>query len=171
MKETAGVVAATAGALLVVALLLPWWGNPPVLLDPPVGAPEEIAFAAEAFEQNGTELEEDAFRFFGIKDLVWLLTGLVGFGFGLVLLVRRASTPGAGVAVAGLALASTALIAMVIASPPDYYEIGAAEAGVELRGDFEAPFGREPGPFVALAASLALALAAAASALRRSTDR
>jgi hypothetical protein len=166
MKTIAGVVAATAGALLVVSLLLPWWGVPPVFLDPPSDASEEIKFAAEGFEGNGTGLEQDAFRFFGIKDLLWLFTGVAGFGFGLFLLTRTAVSPAPGAVIAGLSVVSLVLVAAVIVSPPDYFEIARAEYGGGLDdADPEAPLGREPGAFVALAALLALG-ASAASTLR-----
>lgn len=170
VKTTAGVVAATAGALLVVSLLLPWWGIPPVFLDPPAGAPEEITFAATAFETNGAELEEDGFRYFAAKDLLWLSTGLAGFVFGLLLLIRRSVGWVPGAAVAGLSVISVVLLAAVIASPPDYFELARDELGGQVRGDAAeavAPMGREPGAFVALVATLALGASAAASALPR----
>lgn len=97
----------------MIALLLPRWSTPPLLLDPPADAPDEITFIAETFEAS-EGIVEDAYTFFSIEDLVWLATGILGFTFGLALLVsNRAPRPAAGI-VAGLALISAAVI-----SPPD----------------------------------------------------
>lgn len=157
-----------AGALLVVSLLLDWWGVPPVLLDPPPNAPEEIALPAESISASAESWHlEDAFGFYEVRDILWLATGIGCFAMGLVVLLRgslsRWLLAGAGIA----AMASLVLIALSLISPPDYLEetrelIEDAGGEAPPAVAFEAPFGREAGPWVALAAAGGLVAASLA---------
>lgn len=165
--KVAGVLITTAGAVLVIALLLPWWGTPPVFSDPPADASEEIRFAADSFEQSGIEIEEDAFRFYELKDLLWLATGIAGFALGLTLIAGGAVRRYLLAALAGLGILSAVLIAGAILAPLDYFEVSSAEAGIEPVVSGEAPFSLDPGIFVALAAAIALVGATALAAVRR----
>jgi hypothetical protein len=162
----AGLIAATAGALLVVALLLTWWGNPPVLTDPPSDLPAELDIISEGIREQAASDEgpgiarftPDGFEFFDIRDIVWLVTGISGFALGLSALAGSRLTPLLARATAALALASALLIAVTLISPPDYIEVNnefTEEAGGRpFDIDYDVPFGRELGGWVALVAAL-----------------
>ena len=82
-----GVIAVVSGALLVISLLLSWWGLPEDLLDPPADAPGAVKVMAEAYADSGQTVAADGFEFFELRDLVWLVTGIVAFLFGLAVLL------------------------------------------------------------------------------------
>ena len=174
----AGVIAATAGALLVVALLLTWWGYPPVLTDPPSDLPGELDFTAEAVREQAerekfgiARFTPDGFEFFDVRDVVWLVTGISGFALGLSALAGSRLTALLAPASAGLALASVVLIVVTLISPPDYLEFNNESiregGGRPFEIDYEVPLGRELGGWVALVAALGVG-AASVLALRAS---
>jgi hypothetical protein len=166
----AGVIAATAGALLVVALFVDWWGPPPRLLDPPANLPSELEFVADGFERRtGFFPEIDAFAFYAVRDVIWLITGIAGFAYGLALLLgaRIARPLGGFVAIA--AVASVVLLVAAIISPPDYLQVQDDRGAPPLDIDFDLPFGREIGPWLALLGALGLVASAIAATRRRST--
>jgi hypothetical protein len=172
--RAAGVLAAVSGALLVVALLLPWWGVPGDLIDPPAGAAGPLDFMAMGFDDPWAAEERwDGYEWFDFWDAVWLAAGVVGFAFGIgLLVVPRVPLP-ITVAVGALAFVAVVLIAIVLAVPPDYMDEGAEQAaeaaeaaGKEPRGEpddfgLSLPFSREYGGFLALAAALGVTAAAA----------
>ena len=159
--KAAGAIATTAGALLVVALLLNWWGLPPRLVDPPADAPEEISFMADAYEGHRPDLadsvqpsiEVDGFRFYEGRDLIWLVTGIASFAFGLALLLAPRVSPAITAAVAVAGAVSLALVALELISPPDFLQMLGGGGGDPIKLDYDLPVGREFGPWLALIAS------------------
>ena len=163
---TAGVIAATAGALLVVSLLLTWWDYPPVLVDPPSDLPSELDLLSERIQEQA-EVEDvgydpfspDGFEFYDLRDIVWLVTGIGGFALGLSALAGARLTALLAPLMLVLAAASIVLIVQALISPPDYVELtnefyGGAEAQPPFEFDYDVPFGRELGGWVALVAAL-----------------
>lgn len=163
--QTAGVLAVSAGAVLVISLLLGWWSLPGDLVDPPADAPSEIEMISEGYK-DGPGIVRDGFEFFDFRDVVWLITGIAAFIFGLATLVGKPAARPLGFAVAGLALVSIVLLAITLISPPDFFEI-IEDRGASYGIDYDLPLTREIGPWVALAASLGV-LASAVLGRRRS---
>ena len=152
--KAAGAIATTAGALLVVALLLNWWGLPPRLVDPPADAPEEISFMADAYADSvQPSIEVDGFRFYEGRDLIWLVTGIASFAFGLALLLAPRVSPAITAAVAVAGAVSLALVALELISPPDFLQMLGGGGGDPMKLDYDLPVGREFGPWLALIAS------------------
>jgi hypothetical protein len=163
----AGAIAATAGALLVVALLVTWWGYPPVLTDPPSDLPAELDMLSATLQEEAQLESEpaalrvgaDAFGLYDVRDIVWLITGIAGFALGLGVLAGWRPTAVLAPVTAGLALVSIILIAQALISPPDYLEVqneffGESAGRLPFEIDYDVPFGRELGGWVALAAAL-----------------
>ncbi len=168
----AGVIAATAGALLVVSLLLTWWGPPPVFIDPPSDLPAELELIAEDAREHESLPSEatnpyyrDAFAYFQIRDAIWLVTGIGGFALGLSALAGSRMTRPLALVTAVLAIMSAALIAATLISPPDYIEV-ANNIYQEISDaqpweiDYDLPFRRQLGGFIGLAAALGVGLGA-----------
>jgi hypothetical protein len=168
----AGIIAATCGALLVVSLLLIWWGPPPRFIDPPDDLPAELELVAEGAQEDASlpaetvkRYNRDAFAYFELRDSIWLVTGIAGFALGLAALAGWRFTRPLAVGTAVLALISAILIVLALISPPDY--IGITNdffEGLGGKGPFEieydAPFGREGGGWIGLAATLGVGLGA-----------
>ncbi|MGH2987077.1 MAG: hypothetical protein ACRDLO_10375 [Solirubrobacterales bacterium] len=174
----AGAIAATAGAMLVVALLLTWWGYPPVLTDPPSDLPGDLDLLSESLQEQAQVEGEpgalrvgaDAFGLYDVRDIVWLITGIAGFALGLSALAGSRLTAVLAPVTAGLALVSIVLIAQALISPPDYLEIqneffGEAGGRRPFEIDYDVPFGRELGGWVALVGAIGVG-AGAVLALR-----
>jgi hypothetical protein len=109
----------------------------------------------------------DAFEYYDVRDVVWLVTGIACFALGLGLLLGLTPIPWLLGAAAIAAIASLALVAMALISPPDYLEVSRElieDAGGEQDPfpgtTFDLPFGRELGPWTALVASAGLAAGA-----------
>jgi hypothetical protein len=158
-----GAAVTVGSALLLIGLLLNWWENPSAF-DDPKSLPGEARFAAQMEADNPQPLNADGFAFYESRDLVWLISAIVGFGFGLTLLwIRR--TPWLGAAfVAVVALVSLVLLAASLISPPDY---GTLAPGERYDYDFgvDLPMSPRPGIFVALIGALGVALAASLGAV------
>lgn len=154
-RLTAGAaLAVVSGGLLVLSLFLDWWSYPPAF-DDPAALPDALRPVAEAVSSDPQARQFDAFRFFSYRDVLWLGAGILGFAFGLLALaVRRAFTLLALLALL-LALAAFGFVADSLVSPPDYGDLAPGNFAVEL------PFGREIGLYVALAASLGVAVGSA----------
>ncbi|MDX6582375.1 MAG: hypothetical protein QOI10_1559 [Solirubrobacterales bacterium] len=158
--QLAGVIAVTSGAVLVISLMLDWWGLPDDLLHPPANAPKEIQFMAEAYADSGQVIAHDGFEFFEVRDVIWLITGIVAFVFGLALLLSLPAARVLGVAVGALGLVSLILVAMALISPPDFLKINEERGGSPLGLDFDLPLSRKVGGWLALAASLSITASA-----------
>lgn len=143
----------------MISLLLGWWGLSPRLLDPPADAPDEVIFMAEGYE--GYVMPKiDAFRFYEVRDVVWLLTGVAGFIYGLTTLLGARVARALRIGVAIGAVASIAFLLAAIASPPDFIAIMEERAGVppDRRLGFDLPAGRELGPWIALVSAIGVAV-------------
>ena len=163
-RKLGGVVATCFGALLIVALLLPWWDYPSAF-EHPADLPKSAQFTAETIAADGGQsVEPDAFDFFAIRDIALLATGLIGFGFGLCLLVFDHLAMAARMAVGAICLVALALLIATLAAPPDFAELGPSgqkpfDFGVSL------PLHPEVGVFVALGSVVGLLVGVGLSTL------
>ena len=157
--KTAGVLLTVSGALLVIALLLDWWGYPPAF-DHPEDLPDEVAFLAESVRDSAQDVKHDGFAAFEVRDLLWLVAGIAGFAFGLVVLTASRIPPFATAVVGALAIAAAVLLAITLIAPPDYVDL-ATDSDRTLDLGVDLPLNREAGGFVALAAAFGMAGGAA----------
>jgi hypothetical protein len=147
----------TSGALLVISLLLDWWGVPGGLIDPPADAPKEIQFMADAYRQAGPVPAHDGFEFYDFRDVVWLVTGIAAFGFGLATLLELRGARALGLIAGVLGLLSAVTIAAALIWPPDLLELGAEQTGQPQRLDYDLPLSHKIGGWLALISSLGVA--------------
>ena len=150
-----GVLATCSGAVLIVALLLTWWDYPSAF-EHPADLPKAAQSTAEVIAANGGQtVQPNAFDFFAIRDVVFLATGLIGFGFGLCLLVFDRLATAAKMAVGVVCLVALGLLIATLLSPPDYAEVGPA-GGKPFDFGVSLPLHPEVGLFVALGSVVGL---------------
>jgi hypothetical protein len=158
----AGVLATVSGALLVVSLFISWWGLPDTLTNPPPNLPDEIAFMAGAAAE-GDASSLSALELYSGRDLLWLAAGTGAFAFGIVLLLQLEVARLVRIAIGVVALVSLVLIVLELASPPDLLQLSVERGAEPLDIDFELPFTRELGIWIAAVGAAGSSVAAAVS--------
>jgi hypothetical protein len=152
--RTAGVIAIVCGVVLVVALLLDWWGLPSAF-EHPEDLPNPARFIADAAARSGRDTDADAFTVFHGRDVIWLVVGIAGLAWGLLVLngvrVPRAAAVLLFVAGAGSAIS----ILVILLVPPDYADLGpGVQPPVDLGVDL--PLDSKVGGYIGLAAAIGL---------------
>lgn len=163
-RRRVGTLAVIFGALLATSLSMTWWGPPP-LFDDPSSLPGDAAFTAEALADGGAPFAPDGFELFDGRDILWLVAGLVTFGFGLMTLNNLWIGRIATMALAALVLVAALALADALISPPDFEELGPNDSKHEYSFSIDLPLGRAVGSYVGMGAAIGC-LAAYVLALR-----
>lgn len=166
--RAAGVAVVISAALLTVALFFDWWGLPPAF-EHPEDLPDDVSFLAEGLRDVPAQTET-AFRFFEVRDLLWLGMGVCGFAAGLVMLTAARTPLAVPAGLAVLGLIGGAILTITLISPPDYADLAPSGArpvdfGVEL------PLARGVGGFVTLVATLGMVVGSTAAAAQLRSAR
>jgi hypothetical protein len=146
--STPGLIAAAAGPLLIVCLYFPWWGTPDSILRNLL-----VDTKPEAL---------DGWYVFDYQEIVWLVTGVAGFAFGVAALAGSGPVSLLAGIAAILGLVSLVLVLAQVISPPNYLELISELGGESIEDEtYDHDLTRQVGPWVALASSAAITGAAA----------